>query len=111
MNEKLADVMREIPITMRPEPAKNYSLNYRDEALRPKGMITAAEFEAAAAVGTVEQYERLSAEIKEARSEFEQFEQVAYSQAGPDALSFEVLSRRCRNANSPLTVFCAKSWA
>src|ERR1700722_4936456 len=63
MNEKLADALREIPITMRPGGATNYSLNYRDEALRPKGMITAAEFEAAAAAGTADQYEQLSAEI------------------------------------------------
>jgi type VI secretion system protein ImpA len=88
MNEKLADALREIPITMRPGGATNYSLNYRDEALRPRGMITAAEFEAAAAAGTVDQYEKLSAEIKEARSEFDQFEQVANSLAGPDMLSF-----------------------
>jgi len=88
MNEKLADALREIPITMRPDGATNYSLNYRDEALRPKGMITAAEFEAAAAAGTVDQYQKLSAEIKEARSEFDQFEQVAYSLAGSDMLSF-----------------------
>jgi type VI secretion system protein ImpA len=88
MNEKLAEALREIPITMRPGGATNYSLNYRDEALRPKGMITAAEFEAAAAAGTVVQYETLSTEIKEARSEFDQFEQVVYTLAGPDLLSF-----------------------
>ena len=89
MNEKLAEVVREIPITMRPEPATNYSMNYRDEALRPNGMITVAEFETAVAVGTREQYEALSKEIEEARAEFEEFEQVAVAQFGPNALSFE----------------------
>lgn len=89
MNEKLAEVVREIPITMRPEPATNYSMNYRNEALRPNGMITVAEFETAVAVGTREQYEALSKEIEEARAEFEDFEQVAIAQFGPNALSFE----------------------
>lgn len=88
MNEKLAEVMREIPITMRPEPAVNYSMNYRNEALRPNGMITVAEFENAVAVGTLEQYEGLSKELEEARAEFEEFEQVAVAQFGPNALSF-----------------------
>jgi type VI secretion system protein ImpA len=88
MNEKLGDALREIPITMRPGGATNYSLNYRDEAMRPNGMITAAEFEAAVASGTIDQYEKLSTEIKEARSEFEHFEQVTYGLAGPDMLSF-----------------------
>jgi type VI secretion system ImpA family protein len=88
MNEKLAEVVREIPITMRPEPALNYSMNYRDEALRPNGMITVAEFETAVAVGTRDQYEGLSKEIEEARTEFAEFEQVVTAQFGQNALSF-----------------------
>jgi len=87
-NEKLAEVMREIPITMRPEPAANYSMNYRDEALRPNGMITVAEFESAVAVGTKEQYESLNKELEEARTEFNEFEQVVTTQFGSNALSF-----------------------
>lgn len=88
LNEKLAEVLREVPITMRTGSALNYSLNYREEAMRPNGMITAAEFEAAVAVGTKEQYEALSKELEEARSEFEQLEQLASEQFGPNALSF-----------------------
>jgi len=88
LNEKLAEVMREIPITMRPEPAVNYSMNFRNEALRPNGMITVAEFDSAVAVGTREQYEALGKEVEEARAEFEQFEQLAIEQFGPNALSF-----------------------
>lgn len=88
LNEKLAEVMREIPITMRPEPATNYSMNYRNEALRPNGMITVAEFENAVAVGTREQYETLSKEVEEALAEFAGFEQVVNEQFGPNALSF-----------------------
>src|SRR5215472_17578774 len=64
MNEKLAEVIREIPITMRPAPEVNYSMNYRQEALRPNGMITVAEFESAVAASTREQYEALSKELE-----------------------------------------------
>jgi type VI secretion system protein ImpA len=88
MNEKLAELVREIPITMRPEPAENYSMNYRNEALRPNGMITVAEFETAVAVGTREQYEALSKELEEVRAEFGEFEEVVVAKFGPNALSF-----------------------
>jgi type VI secretion system protein ImpA len=88
MNEKLAEVMREVPITMRPVPAVNYSMNYRDEALRQNGMITASEFDSAIAAGSREQYEALGKDLEEARTEFEQFEQVVNEQFGPTALSF-----------------------
>jgi type VI secretion system protein ImpA len=88
MNEKLAEVIREIPITMRSEQATNYSMNYRNEALRPNGMITVAEFESAVAVGTKEQYESLNKEIEEARAEFAEFEQIVIAQFGAEALSF-----------------------
>jgi type VI secretion system ImpA family protein len=88
MNEKLAEVMREVPITMRPAPAVNYSMNYRDEALRQNGMITASEFDSAIAAGSREQYEALGKDLEEARTEFEQFEHVVNEQFGPTALSF-----------------------
>jgi type VI secretion system protein ImpA len=90
MNEKLAEVMRELPITMRPTPAVNYSMNYRDESLRQNGMITASEFESAVAAGSREQYEALGKDLEEARTEFEQFEQVVNEQFGPAALSFVI---------------------
>ena len=88
MNEKLAELVREIPITMRPEPAENYSMNYRNEALRPNGMITIAEFETAVAVGTREQYDALSKQVEEVRAEFGEFEEVVVAKFGPNALSF-----------------------
>ena len=104
-NDKLAEVMREIPLTMRPSPAVNYSLNYREEALRQNGMITAAEFESAVAAGKKEQYEMLSEELDEARKEFEDLEQVASDKFGPGALSF-VSSKQvfddCRTAVSSI---------
>jgi type VI secretion system ImpA family protein len=88
MNEKLAELVRDIPITMRPEPGENYSMNFRNEALRPNGMITAAEFETAVAVGTKEQYETLSKEIAGVQAELSEFEETVVGQFGPNALSF-----------------------
>jgi type VI secretion system protein ImpA len=88
LNDKLAEVMREIPLTMRPSPAVNYSLNYRDEALRQNGMITASEFESAVAAGSREEYEALVKDLEEARSEFSELEQAASEKFGPGALSF-----------------------
>jgi type VI secretion system protein ImpA len=88
LNEKLAEVIREVPITMRPTPAVNYSLNYRDEALRTNGMITASEFDSAVAAGSGEQYAVLGKDVEDARTEFEEFEQVVNEQFGPTALSF-----------------------
>ncbi|MBZ5653774.1 MAG: type VI secretion system ImpA family N-terminal domain-containing protein [Acidobacteriia bacterium] len=88
LNEKLAEVIQEVPITMRPVPAVNYSMNYRNEALRPNGMITVQEFDSAVAVGTREQYESLSKELEETRAELDEFEKVVNTQFGPNALSF-----------------------
>jgi hypothetical protein len=63
-------------------------MKYRSEALRPNGMITGAEFEAAVAAGSKEQYESLLDEVKEARAEFAQLEKIVDEQFGPNALSF-----------------------
>jgi type VI secretion system protein ImpA len=88
LNEKLAEVIHEIPITMRPSPAVNYSMNYRQEALRQNGMITVAEFDSAVAVGTREQYEDLNKEVEEARVELDELESIVIAQFGANALSF-----------------------
>jgi type VI secretion system protein ImpA len=105
LNDKLAEVMREIPLTMRPSPAANYSLNYRDEALRQNGMITASEFESAVAAGSREEYEALVKDLEEARSEFSELEQVASEKFGPGALSFASANQvfdDCRTAVSSI---------
>lgn len=88
LNEKFADVLREVPITFRPAPAVNYSLNYRNESLRSGGMITAAEFEAAVGVGTQEQYEALMTAVEETLSELSSLERVVDEAYGEGALSF-----------------------
>jgi type VI secretion system protein ImpA len=82
LNEKLAEVIREIPLTIRAAPGKNYSLNFRKEALRKDGLITPEEFEAAAAVGSYSSYQELSLALKEARQELIAFESVAEQRFG-----------------------------
>jgi type VI secretion system protein ImpA len=88
LNEKFSDVIREIPITRRPEPGRNYSLNYRDESRRQGGMITSAEFEAAAMAGTVEEYNTLLSEIVETRAELDRFKRLIVEEYGIGVLSF-----------------------
>lgn len=88
LNEKFADVLRELPITLRAEPAINYSLNYRNESLRTNGMITAAEFEAATKAGTREQYDALIAAVEETLTELLSLERAVEQAYGETALSF-----------------------
>ena len=101
LNGKLADLLREIPLTTRSAPGKNYSLNYRNESLRQGGSITAEEFDAAALAGSLERYEALSEELREARSEFAEFERVVEEKFGSDGLALTLAKdafEECRNA-------------
>ena len=77
LNDKFPDVISEIPLTWRSEPENNYSLNYYRESRRQNGMIDAAEFDAASAAGTKEQYAELLVSIQEARAELIRFKQIA----------------------------------
>jgi len=101
LNEKLSDVLREIPLTRREEPGENYSLNYRDESRRQGGMITAAEFEAAASGGSTDEYSELLSAIVEARAELDHLEAIIAEYYGSGVLSFsetEEALDQCRGA-------------
>lgn len=101
VNEKLPDVVREIPLTRRASPGANYSLNYRDESRRPNGMISAAEFEAAALAGTSEQYSELLDEIASTLMELELLKQVTAENYGAESSSYTALAEtlgECRAA-------------
>jgi type VI secretion system protein ImpA len=101
LNEKLSDVIREIPLTRCPDPGMNYSLNYRDESRRQGGMITSADYEAAASAGNPEEYQELLASIKEARAELDKFEAVVAERFGTGSLSFTLTEEtldECQNA-------------
>jgi type VI secretion system protein ImpA len=86
LNSQLAGSLREIPLTIRPAPARNYSLNYQKESLRPNGMISPAEFEAAVAAGSLDRYQELNATIQEARTEFQEFEAIALEKFGSEGI-------------------------
>ena len=88
LNEKFSEVLCEIPITWRPEPGENYSLNYYRESRRTGGMIAAADFDAAAAASGTEEYKSMLTAIKETREELTRFKQIAIEAYGSGALSF-----------------------
>ena len=90
LNEKLPDVICEIPLTRSPVPGANYSLNYFRESRRQDGLITSAEFDAAAAAGTQKDYDSLVSSIREARCELARFKLIATEAYGDDTSSFSV---------------------
>lgn len=108
LNEKLADIIREIPITFRPEPAVNYSLKYREESLRKDGLITAAEFEGAVAPGTKEQYEKLNTEVAEAQLQLHELECVASVQFGETSLSFVETKQALEDCKTAISTIVRK---
>jgi type VI secretion system protein ImpA len=69
LNEKLADAIREIPLTSRREPATNYSQAYYKAAYSGQGGITREEFEAAARDSLPESLLKIQGEFNEAREE------------------------------------------
>jgi len=86
LNEKFPDIIREIPITKRPEPGTNYSLVYRDESRRQGGAITAAEFDAAAMAGSADDYVEMLAVIDEVDVELGQYESIAKKRYGEESV-------------------------
>jgi type VI secretion system protein ImpA len=87
LNDKLADSISEIPLTLRPAPGTNYSLRYFRESRRPHGMITTQEFDAAAAASTRSQYEDLRSDFEEAWQELVELERMSVRLFPPDGLS------------------------
>jgi type VI secretion system protein ImpA len=108
LEDKFYETVREIPITRRPEPGINYDLNYRDESRRQNGMITSAEFEAAVAAGSYEQYEELLAEIREASRELDQLKTVAAEYYGPTASSFTQLRETMKDCRTAVEIILRK---
>jgi type VI secretion system protein ImpA len=82
LNGPLAEVIREIPITLRTAPGENYSVNFYHECRRPEGRITAQEFDSAADAGSRRQYEDAKIQFEEAWQAFQEFEQVSEQKFG-----------------------------
>jgi type VI secretion system ImpA family protein len=88
LNDKLPDVVCEIPLTVRADEGQNYSLNYWRESRRPGGIITTAEFDEAANADPVEAYKDLRATIEETRSELKSLKETAEKFYGNEVSSF-----------------------
>jgi len=87
LNEKLADAILEIPLTLRPAPGVNYSVKYFRESRRPGGLITAQEFDAAAGAGSRADYAALHDELEAAWRGLVELEHVCARMFPPDGIS------------------------
>jgi type VI secretion system protein ImpA len=88
LNEKLADVLREIPLTRRSEPGDDYSLAYYHESRRPQGRISVSEFESAVRETSLDTFEESYRSLLEAESELDQLDALAAEKFGAHAPSF-----------------------
>jgi type VI secretion system protein ImpA len=87
LSEKLAEALREIPLTLRPPPGDNYSLRYFYESRRADGVLTAQEFDSAAAAGSHEQYQRLLEDLDTAAVELLEVERLCRAKFPPQGIS------------------------
>jgi len=87
-DEKLAELILALPVTMRPSPEVNYSVRHFKESLQNNTSVGAAEFDAAANAGTLEQYVAARNDLKEAVSELLQLKTIAAARFGDDGPAF-----------------------
>jgi type VI secretion system ImpA family protein len=87
LNEKLADLLREIPITARTDQGDNYSLAYFVESRKKGGSITAEEFDAAARVTPISSLETMIEDCARADEEFRNLDRFIESKFGPELIS------------------------
>jgi type VI secretion system protein ImpA len=100
LNEKLPDVISEVPLTRNPDAGPNYSLHYFEESRNGGGgLITASQFDEAAALGSIEEYRSLTALIEEAAAGLTAFTALVNDAYGAEAPSFsdaEACLEKCR---------------
>jgi type VI secretion system protein ImpA len=88
LNDKLADLIRETPITARTDKGENYSYAYFLESRKSGGAITADQFDQAVRATPQSVYKTMLEDLQLAREEFLQLEAVAGQRFGPALLSF-----------------------
>jgi len=88
LNDKLADLIREVPITGRIDKGENYSYAYFLESRKAGGAITADQFDLAVRSTPQSVYKTMLEDLQLAREEFMQLEDVASQRFGPTLLSF-----------------------
>jgi len=88
LNEKLGELIQEIPVTNRSDTGENYGYVYFLESRRADASVTAEEFDNAVRLTSLESCETLLEDCRVARSELLQLEAAVDQKFGPDALSF-----------------------
>ena len=89
-NDKLTDLIREIPITHRNDGGPDYSYAHFVESRKPKswGAVTADQFEEASRLTDVAHFAGLAEDCRLAREEFNQLEAVTNAKFSTDLISF-----------------------
>jgi type VI secretion system protein ImpA len=76
LNEKMAEVVRQIPITGRGDGGENYSFSYYQETRRPQGQLSAEQFNAAVHSTPRARYETMLEDFQQACEELKELERV-----------------------------------
>jgi len=76
LNEKMAEVIRQIPITLRKGEGENYALVHYRETQRPQRTLTLDEFNAAVGLTPRAEYELMWEDFQQAGAELKTLEQV-----------------------------------
>ena len=108
LNEKFSEVLHEVELTLTSE-GTNYSLNYRIEAFNPRGgMITVAQWDAAAMGGSVAAYRELLGTIEAAQTELKSLKDAVSQRYGAVTLSFSVTDETLDSCRSVVQGFLRK---
>jgi type VI secretion system protein ImpA len=87
-DEKLPELILALPVTMRTSPETNYSVRHHKEILQANASVTAAQFEAAALDGTLEQYVAVRSDVEQAAAEVAQLKEVVKQKFGEKGPAF-----------------------
>ena len=88
LNEKLADLIREIPLTSRKDEGVDYSFVYFLESRRSGGSITSEQFDEASRLTDLPQLEAIVEDCAQAKDEFARVVAAIAAKFGPQLLSF-----------------------
>jgi len=89
LNEKMAEAIRQIPITARKDGGENYSWVYYQETRRPQGRLTAEQFNAAVKLTSRAQYEAMLEDFQQACEELKELDRVVEEKVYQSFLSLD----------------------
>ncbi len=87
LNEKMAEAIRQIPITARKDGGENYSLLYYQETRRPQGRLTIDQFNEAVRLTPRAKYETMLEDFQQACQELKELERVVEEEVCRSLLS------------------------